>query len=373
MKIWQPGQNPNLPKTWFYNHTECLVFDEEPWQWYKCEADESRTPLWGTTNTLKVIYKPALLPWGIKVSLARLKQILMEGRYVKTVGGPEQEIFPLYEDTLDEAIQAAKKTDSDILHDAGDVGTNAHDFLESFGKTFIHNDEPRRLELLSRFPVDERAENCAIAGLEFFDRHNVRFIHCEKAVYSRSLRAVGTADAIVVCDSCDDPACCPEPYKDSLTLLDYKSANGLYPSYLAQCAFYQFAFQEEFPDQHIERRFVLKLPKTKGKFESWHMAGDVLFRQDLDIFVYALGLCKSLRVAEDRLDRIASEAKAIRKAAETAADDLKQAIKCDEAENYKGMRRKKGCNGKEKMCEACSKIYLTRHPLPCDIVIVQGE
>ncbi len=352
-----------MPKTWFYNHTECLVFDEEPWQWYKCEADGSRTPLWGTTNTLKIIHKPALLPWGIKVSLAKLKQILMEGKYVVPYLGTfdPQEIYPLYEETLDEIIQAAKKTDSNILHDAGDVGTDAHDFLENFGKTFIRNEESRRLELLARFPSDERAENCAVAGLEFFHKHNVRFIHCERPVYSRSLDAVGTCDAIVLCDSCDDHACCPEYFRDSLTLLDYKSANGLYPSYLGQCAFYQFAFQEEFPDQHIERRFVLKLPKTEGKFESWHSFGDDLFRQDLDIFVYALGLCKSLRVAEDRIDKIASEAKAIRKAAEQAEDDARQLIKCDDADKYKGVRKKKSCNGKETMCEACEKIYADKH------------
>ena len=334
------------------------MFDEEPWQWYKCETDGSRTPLWGTTNTLKVIYKPALLPWGIKVSLAKLKSLLMEGRHVVT--RDVQETYPLYEDALDEFIQAAKKTDSNILHDAGDVGTDAHDFLETYGKTFIRNDEQRRLELLARFPSDERAENCAVAGLEFFHKHNVRFIHCERPVYSRSLQAVGTADAIVVCDSCDDPACCPEPYKDSLTLLDYKSANGLYPSYLGQCAFYQKAYQEEFPFEHIERRFVLKLPKTEGKFESWHMAGDKLFVEDLAIFEYALGLTKSLRVVTNRLDEITDNAKKIRKAADKAAKDVEYAIRCPDADAYKGVRKKK-CNGMDHPCETCAKIYQEKH------------
>src|ERR1019366_1415038 len=115
IKIWQPGQNPALPKTWFYDHTECLVFDEGVWTWFRCEADDSRTPLRGVTNVLKVIHKPALLPWGIKVCLARMRQLLIDGHYVVT---PEiQETYALCEDTLDEIIQTAKKTDSDILHD----------------------------------------------------------------------------------------------------------------------------------------------------------------------------------------------------------------------------------------------------------------
>jgi hypothetical protein len=119
---------------------------------------------------------------------------------------------------------------------------------------------------------------------------------------------------------------------------------------------------EEFPDQHIERRFVLKLPKTEGAFQSFHMAGDELFRQDLSIYTFALGLYRSLHVVEERMSDLAAEAKAIRRAAEVVADDARQAIKCDKADEYQGVRRKKSCNGKETMCEACTKIYLTKHP-----------
>jgi hypothetical protein len=350
--------NPALPVTYFYGGTEKLVFDKEPWCWYKCESDGSRTPLYGVTNILKVIHKPQLLPWGIKVCLAKMRQMLVESHYVITK--EIQETFPLYEDTLDEIIKEAKKTDAKILHDAGDVGTDAHEFLEEYGKLTIRKDETRRLELLAHFPADERAENCAIAGLEFFDRHNIRFLACERPVYSRSLKAVGTADGIVLADSCDDPACCPEYYRDSLTLLDYKTANGLYPSYLGQAAFYQQAYQEE-TCEHIERRFILKLPKDDGKFESWHAAGDDLFRQDLAIYTYALGLYQSLHAVEDRLDRIRDEARAIRKAAETKADDARQAVKCDKADDYQGVRKKKSCNGKDKMCQKCEEIYAGRH------------
>ena len=69
----------------------------------------------------------------------------MEGRNVVPYLGifDPQEIYPLYEEALDEFIKAAKRTDSDILHDAGDVGTDAHDFLENFGKTRIRDDESR--------------------------------------------------------------------------------------------------------------------------------------------------------------------------------------------------------------------------------------
>jgi hypothetical protein len=362
--IWGPGMDPKLPRTVFYqnDHPESLVFDKESWNWYKCEDDGSRTKLFGVTGILKVIHKPALLPWGIKVALERMRKLLVTGGYTyPTVDG--QQALSLYEDTLDEIIKTAKKTDSEILHDAGDVGHDAHFWLESVVKAIISKDEPRRLELFAKFPIDERASNCAIAAMAFFDAHNVRFLCAERPVYSRTLKAVGTLDALALTDSCDDPACCPVPHKDSLTLLDYKTSNGLYPSMLAQAAFYSFAYMEENPGQHIERRFVIRLGKDDGKFESWHMPGDEWFEADLAVYRYALGLYQSLQVIEDRLTEIAANAKAIHKAAETLVKDAEYAIRCPESEIYKGMRRKKGCNGKEKMCEACAKIYLDKHPV----------
>jgi hypothetical protein len=292
-----------------------------------------------------------------------MKALLVGGHYVVPYLGtfdPEA-IFPLYEESLDEIIQAARKTDSEILTDSGDVGTSAHDFLEKIGQTYIRGDESRRLELLAHFPEDDRAASCAISALEFFQRHHIQFIHTERPVYSRSLDCCGTMDALVWADSCDDPACCPEPFEHSLTLLDYKSSNGVYPSYMAQCALYAFAYMEEFPTQHIERRFVLKLPKTEGAFQSFHMAGDELFKQDLAIYTFALGLYRSLHVVGKRMNDLAAEAKAIRRVAEKTEDDARQAVKCDKADEYQGVRKKKSCNGQETMCETCTKIYQEKH------------
>jgi hypothetical protein len=354
--------NPALPRTIFYKDTPNpveMAFDKGPWCWYRFLPDGSPVAVAGVTTVLKCIHKPALLPWGIRVCLEKMKALLIEGHYVIT---PEiAETFPLYEGSLDEIIQAARKTDSEILTDSGEVGTSAHDFLEKIGQTYIRGDEARRLELLAHFPEDDRAASCAISALEFFQRHHIQFIHTERPVYSRSLDCCGTMDALVWADSCDDPACCPEPYEHSLTLLDYKSSNGVYPSYMAQAALYAYAFMEEFPGQHIDRRFVLKLPKTEGAFQSFHMAGDELFRQDLAIYTFALGLYRSLRIVEERMSDLAAEAKAIRQAAETKADDARQAIKCDKADEYVGKRLKKGCNGTNKMCDACTAIYAAKH------------
>ena len=355
--IYAPGTSPDLPAHLFYGGRERLVFEESTWSWYRCNEDGSRTKLYGVTGVLKIIAKEALIPWAVKTALARCKQLLMVGGYVYS--DDSGVVKKLYEDILDEIIVKAKRADSDVLHDAGNVGHDAHKFLENYVHATITRNTERQLELLAKFPVDERAENCSIAGLEFFYKHNVRFICAERPVYSRELKCCGTMDALALTDSCDDLTCCAEPHKDSLTLIDYKTSNALYGSYLAQAAIYQKSYQEE-TGQHIERRFILRLGKTEAEFESWHMAGDKLFEEDLALYTYALGLYKSVHLVDDRLADIRQGHTAIRKAAEKVLRDAQNEIECLEYKDYKGVRKKK-CNGTDHPCAACSKLYLDKH------------
>ena len=149
--IWGPGLNPALPVTLFYGGAEKLVFDRDCWVWFKCELDGSRSRVDGVTTVLKVIHKEALLPWGIKVCLGNMRRLLVEGRHVVTKD--VQETFPLYEDALDEFIKTAKKTDSNILHDAGDVGTDAHAFLKTLESSRSKAMNQERSNCLPIFPL----------------------------------------------------------------------------------------------------------------------------------------------------------------------------------------------------------------------------
>jgi len=352
--IYASGTSPNLPEYTFYGGAERLVFEKDTWTWYRCNEDGTRTKLYGVTGVLKIIAKEALIPWAVKMALARCKQLLVEGGYVG------EDTKKLFESVLDDILAKAKKADSEILSDAGNVGHEAHQFLEDYVNATIHHNEERRFELLAKFPIDERAANCVIAGLEFFYKHNVRFICAERPVYSRELKCCGTLDNLALTDSCDDVTCCPVPHKDSLTLIDYKTSNYLYASYLAQAAIYQKSYQEE-TVKHIERRFILRLGKTEAEFESWHMAGDQIYEEDLTLYRHALGLYKSVHLVEDRLSSIRQIQAAARRALAKEIRDAEHAICCPESAKYKGVRKKK-CNGTDHPCEACKKIFLDKHP-----------
>ena len=219
-------------------------------------------------------------------------------------------------------------------------------------KSILAGDDDRRDEILAHFPLDERASNCVVSAIEFIDRHAIVPVHSERKCFSFEHGVAGTLDVVCRASSCDDVDCCPEPFEKSLVLLDFKTANGLYVSHLFQTAIYQQAYQEE-TGEHIERRFVLKLPKDEGTFESWHAAGDELFQQDLDGFLNALALYRSLHTIETRISDN-KEAKRQRQKESLVAE---RAVRCLDADRYKGVRKKKGCNGSDIMCETCTNKY----------------
>jgi hypothetical protein len=339
----------NLPSYKFYVGTPgetTLVFSEPEWRYYKVMPDGTREPQDGVTTVLHATIDRSgpLMAWAVKEAMIKLKVLMTERGYVGA--------SVLSESALDDIIKKAKTAAKDKLEDAGDVGSQSHDWLEALIKAILKDDDNRRDEILGHFPVDERASNC-VAALDWANRHSVKFLHSERKCFSLKHGVAGTCDAICLTSSCDDIGCCPTPFTDSLTLLDFKTANALYPSFLFQTAIYAEAYQEENPTEKIERRFVLRLGKDDGEFESWHAAGDELFRDDRDGFLNALALYRSLHKIETRISD-SKEQKWQRQKELLAAE---RAVRCLDADRYKGVRKKKGCNGSDIMCETCTNKY----------------
>jgi hypothetical protein len=290
--------------------------------------------------------------WAVKVALIKTKKLLMDG-YV----GEQASV--LYESMLDEILAKAKKEDEEILEDAGAVGTAAHDWLEHVIKA--RDNEERRFELFAKFPPDERSANCCIAGMDWMVRHDVKWIHTERKVFSRKFLYAGTCDGIAYVSSCDDPDCCPHKFVDRLSVIDWKSSNGLRISYLFQVAAYRHAFIEE-TGMKIEDTWILRLDKETGDFDPWHVEGEELFQEDFKGFLNCLETCRSIARAEDRVSGIVELRTVKRRAAEKGIRDAERAIKCQDADTYKGVRQKAGCNGTKTVCSTCQKIYLDKHP-----------
>jgi len=92
--------------------------------------------------------------------------------------------------------------------------------------------------------------------------------------------------------------------------------------------------------------------------EPWHIEGDEKFQEDLTGYLNALAHYRSLRVIENRIDDTAKHKQAVAKAILAA----ERAVQRPDADKYKGVRKKKGCNGTDVMCETCATKYRERNP-----------
>jgi hypothetical protein len=347
----------DLPSYSFYGGTEILLFDASKWSYYRV-TPEGRELQAGVTSVVKIIDKSeVLMRWAIKKALEKLKKLLILGEYVITDANNDEPKL-LFETILDDIINLAKKADREELEAAGETGHAAHEWIENYIHSIIEEKEDRRLELLSKFPSDERAANAVTAALEWMHKHNVRWISTERKCFSRKYKYAGTADGLAIVDSCTNKDCCPESFKDRYTLVDWKTSNFLYIEYLLQTAAYQQAIQEE-SGQTIEDRWIIRLGKEDAEFDPWHVSGKELFDQDFQGFLNALALYRSVHKIEDRIDDIKEKKRNRAKEIKKIKKEAQLMIKCKSADKYKGIRAPK-CNGGNP-CETCKKKFVDNH------------
>lgn len=337
---------------WHYDNTVKLWFCPSKWLYLREEGNDLK-PISGVTNTLKIVDKSeALVPWAIKKVVERAYNHL-----VATHGRLDGFVELTTEDLM-EALMLAKREPDEILVDAGEVGHNAHHYVEALIAATLKEDEKRKLEILAKFPEDDRATNCVIAALMFFVTHNVRFVSSEQRVFSRELDVAGTLDGHILMDSCDDRACgCQKaaPFKDMSVMLDMKTSNGVRETYWGQCGLYRFAKCEEFPLTKFDATVILRMGKDDAaEFEPWFAFGDEPYQRHIQFFKNALALKKSYLEVQQEMRDIRDARRAIEKEVRDKAKEIQLAIDCGK-KDYKGIRRP-ACNG-GKGCDTCKRKY----------------
>lgn len=332
----------------FYNNKERLRFSPSKWL-YVWETLDGLVELSGVSGITKIVDKSAaLMPWAVKMAMNRLRALMIT-RHL----GPNEAI-ELFVNELDAIIAEAKKADKEELETAGGIGHDAHSWIEQLIKAILAEDELRTLEVLAKLPEDERASNCCIGAVEWMVKHNVRWISTERRVFSLEYKFAGTMDGLALIDSCDDPACCGHEFKDRLSIVDWKSSNYLYTTYLMQVAAYEQAYQEETKDQ-VADRWIIRLGKDDGEFDPWHAEGVETFVEDFEAFKHALNLTLSLKKITERISLKREVRREYKKKIKEALQDEQMKEECKGFKTYKGVRAPK-CNGGNP-CKACVAKY----------------
>lgn len=295
----------------FYGGEITLRFNVDEHRYYRVAELGNLIPLNGVTNTVGIIDKSHMLtPWAAKMAIQKLLRIMP----TEMVAGVIR-IKPLTFEEFTVIALEAKGAHKEKLDEASDIGHLAHKCLEDSINWAMQNDPEKIVRALINIPTDELAANAASSGFNWMQKHNVRWRETESKIYSREHEYAGTMDGLAMCDSCEDRACCPEVFKDRLSLIDWKSSNHLKIEYLFQTASYKHAKMEEYPDLKILDTWILRLGKSDeeaGKFEPWHMTPDE-YEEDFQGFLACLRLTRLVDSVEERMKGQKSTIRAVKK------------------------------------------------------------
>lgn len=198
-----------------------LVFDEENhlYTW-------GGQPVPGVTTILRVIDKPALMPWAIGIT---------RDYWLEQVNAGRTDYAKIHK----ESWSASKK----ITKTAANIGTNIHAYAEAFFKK----------QALPTLETDQ-AKLGAEAFHKWLDAHKVEVVASERRIYSKEYHYAGTCDFVAKIDGV-------------MGVGDIKTSSGIYPEMRLQTAAYQNALQEE-KGMKFDVRWIIRFDKKTGEFES---------------------------------------------------------------------------------------------------------
>lgn len=227
---------------------ETIYFDDEKHRFWRMENGKKIAISSVTTFTGVIDKSQALIGWAIKLAREFLLTKLEQGIDQETV------------------IEACRQH-TIKKKEAGDIGTAIHDLCEKWIK-----------QLEFDIPDDEKVRNGFDAFLKFQQEHKVKWLESEKIVFSNIFDFAGITDAI-------------GEIEGELVLVDFKSANAIYPEHVLQAAAYQLAY-EEMTGETIKYRLIIRFGKDDGEFEVQKYAEN---DKDIIAFTSCLNLKRRLR------------------------------------------------------------------------------
>jgi hypothetical protein len=271
----------------FFRDTVQLEFDEKSHTYYREADDHALVKVPGVTTVCNILdHSIYLMPWAVKVAAQKL---------LATVPVKDNRVSISWKE-FEQLVTDSKKAHREHFDAARDVGQLAHNWIDTAIVEAINTDGVIHEMPMPMFD-DERAYNCGMNAFNWIQEHNVRWLASERKVYSRKFEYAGTMDGLATVDSCVDAECCKTWFVDALSLIDWKSSNHLRAEYLYQTAAYQQAYEEE-TGQAIEARWILRLGKEEGEFQSWYTTD---FALHINAFLSCLSLYRNHNEVQESL------------------------------------------------------------------------
>jgi len=235
-----------------YNGTVRLDFDPVKHR-YKINGEYAN----GVTTALGVIAKPQLIWWAAKMASEHFKERLVPGK-------------ALDELEIQDLCEGARTAHNRKKDKAADAGTYIHNYIEAF----VNGENPE-------MPVNTDLQGVINDFMEWWNKTDIEVISPEQVFCSPTLMLAGTADLVCKVDG-------------KLTIMDWKTGSGIYPEMFMQMAAYALMWEEEHPDQPIERLHVVNC-SVKNMFQDQYREDVALFKE---AYLEALALYKTVKNIE---------------------------------------------------------------------------
>jgi hypothetical protein len=197
----------------------------------------------GSTTVLNVLGKPWLMNWVAKVMGIKMMDLLLERSKVSENGQVKICIEFETKKELEELIKVAKRAHREIKEAAGDLGTRAHDAIDSLTKNGVAD-----ITDDIKVPVE--------GFLSWQTATDLRIVHGDTKLIYRE-------DGMCFGGSLDGLS----SRGDRLIVIDYKTSNQLSESYAMQIASYCYAFAFTFNLDYIPEGYCVRFGKEKAETE----------------------------------------------------------------------------------------------------------
>lgn len=208
----------------------------------------------GVTTVIGVLAKPFLLPWAVKLTCEKIKELWKaEKKFTK--------------EDIAQHIQTAKSAHTIKTSVAAGTGTDVHQWISDH----LGGKDPM-------IPEDKETANSVNQYLEWQKQQKIEWLGNEIIMASEKYQYAGCADGVAVLNG-------------KLCVVDFKSSNAIYPVEMnLQLCGYQIAL-EEMGCPPIEERYILRFPKEGSGFEVWkapddYEAGKRAFLAALELYHY---------------------------------------------------------------------------------------
>lgn len=148
---------------------------------------------------------------------------------------------------LKSVIEEGSKQHTLFLAHAQTIGDQVHDFAEAYAKWKLGSGERPSLEDLSK-----EAMHGVNGFLDWYNSKKIENAKVERVLYSKKYHFVGKTDKTATIDG-------------KRSIIDYKTANGIYIDNLLQISLYWAAAEEE-ENQEYEQGIILRFNKETGEF-----------------------------------------------------------------------------------------------------------